>query len=326
MLNQMNKKISLIIPVYNTAKYLERCLESAVAQTYRNIEIICIDDGSTDGSGTIVDVFAERDGRVIAIHQENKGESNARNSGLKIASGDYIGFMDCDDWIEPDMYESLVAALEAENADMAIAGFYREFEETGKTRITVQNEKSVEPAAFNGKMLLRYLYERDSYRTFAYIWDKLYKREVIYNGKEGSILFDESIKLGGDVLYLAQCALNTSRAVYVDRTFYHYLQRADSGCHMPDLDRRQDNIRAYQIVKRIFEENQVEPFVLDLIKRILVYHSSNTAELAYELGSQEVLEKCQKLMKQYEKEYRMLNAGKADWIKRFENILQYKVI
>ena len=321
-----NKKVSLIIPVYNTAYYLRRCLESAVSQTYANMEIICVDDGSTDGSEKIVDEFAAGDERIIAIHQENRGESNARNSGLKIASGDYIGFMDCDDWIELDMYESLVAALEAEDADMAIAGFYREFEETGEPRITVQNEKEVEPKAFDGKMLLRYLYERDAYRTFAYIWDKLYKREIIYNGEDGPILFDESIKLGGDVLYLAQCALHTKRAVYVDRTFYHYLQRADSGCHMPDLDRRQDNIRAYQIVKKIFEEKQVEPFVLDLIKRILVYHSSNTAELAYELGSQQVLEECQKLMKQYEKEYRMLNAGKPDWIKRFENILQYKVL
>lgn len=320
-----NKKISLIIPVYNTVNYLGRCLESAVSQTYANMEIVCVDDGSTDGSEKIVDEFASRDNRVIVIHQVNKGESNARNTGLKVATGDYIGFMDCDDWIEPDMYEHLAKALEDENADMAIAGFYREFEETGEPRITVQNEKLVDPKAFDRQQLLRYLYERDAYRTFAYIWDKLYRREVIYDGPDGPILFDESIKLGGDVLYLAQCALNTGRAVYVDKTFYHYVQRADSGCHMPDLERRQDNIRAYQIVSRKFEENHVEPFVMDLIKRILVYHSSNTAELAYELGDRDVLEKCQHLMKQYEKEYRMLNANRPDWIKRFEDILQYKV-
>lgn len=321
----LNRKVSLIIPVYNTVKYLRRCLESAVSQTYENMEIICVDDGSTDGSEKIVDEFAARDGRVIAVHQENRGESNARNAGLRIASGDYIGFMDCDDWIEPDMYECLVRELEEAGADMAIAGFYREFEETGKTRIQVRNEKTVEPKAFDGEMLLRYLYERDSYRTFAYIWDKLYRKEIVCSVSDGPILFDESIQLGGDVLYLAECALRTKRAVYVDKTFYHYLQRGDSGCHMPDLNRREDNIRAYQIVRRKFEERQVEPFVLDLIKRILVYHSSNTAELAYELKDREVLARCQGLMKQYEEVYKSLNANKPEWIERFDAILEYGV-
>lgn len=321
----LNKKVSIIIPVYNTVNYLERCLQSAVSQTYRNLEIICVDDGSTDGSGRIVDEFAAKDDRIIVIHQINQGESNARNSGLRIASGDYIGFMDCDDWIEPDMYEALVKALEDEEADMAIAGFYREFEEVNKPRITVRNEKKVEPEAFDGKQLLRYLYERDAYRTFAYIWDKLYKREVIYGGSEDLILFDESMKLGGDVLYLAQCALNTKRAVYVDRTFYHYLQRDSSGCHVPDLTRKRDNIRAYRIVQKKFEEHNVEPLVMDFIKRILVYHSTYMAELAYELKDKSVLEEAQALMREYEKEYRRLNADKAEWIKRFEEILKYQI-
>ncbi len=159
-----DRKVSLIIPVYNTVNYLRRCLESAVSQTYKNMEIICVDDGSTDGSEKIVDEFAARDRRVVVVHQVNRGESHARNTGLRIASGDYIGFMDCDDWIEPDMYETLVRALEEAEADMAIAGFYREFEEAGKSRITVQNEKPVDPKAFDGEMLLRYLYERDSFK------------------------------------------------------------------------------------------------------------------------------------------------------------------
>ena len=301
-----DRKVSLIIPVYNTVNYLRRCLESAVSQTYKKMEIICVDDGSTDGSEKIVDEFAARDRRVVVVHQVNRGESHARNTGLRIASGDYIGFMDCDDWIEPDMYETLVRALEEAEADMAIAGFYREFEEAGKSRITVQNE-------------------RDSFRTFAYIWDKLYRREIVCGAFEGPIFFDESIKLGGDVLYLAECALRAKRAVYVDKTFYHYLQREDSGCHMPDLERREDNIRAYQIVRRKFEERQVEPFVLDLIKRILVYHSSNTAELACELRNGEVLARCQTLMKQYEEVYKRLNANKPEWIRRFDAILEYRV-
>ena len=89
-----SKKVSVIIPVYNTLNYLNRCLESVVSQTYQNMEIICIDDGSTDGSEKIVDEFAAKDKRIIAIHQKNRGESNARNTGLRTATGDYIGFMD----------------------------------------------------------------------------------------------------------------------------------------------------------------------------------------------------------------------------------------
>ncbi len=320
-----SKKVSLIVPVYNTKKYLRRCLESAVSQTYRNMEIICVDDGSTDGSGEIVDEFAARDSRVIAIHQKNSGESNARNNGLKISSGDYIGFMDCDDWIEPDMYECLAGALEQADADMAIAGFYREFEEAGKKRIEVQNEKAVVPTAFDGQQLLRYLYERDSYRAFAYIWDKLYKREIVCRTSGEMIFFDESIKLGGDVLYLAQCALNVKRAVYVEKSFYHYLQRTGSGCHMPDLARKQDNLRAYKIVSREFEECNVEPLVMDYIKRIIVYHSSYAAELAYKQQNRSMLKEFQELMHKYEKEYRRLNENRPDWIARFEKILQYKV-
>lgn len=195
----LNRKVSLIIPVYNTVKYLRRCLESAVSQTYENMEIICVDDGSTDGSEKIVDEFATRDGRVIAVHQENRGESNARNTGLRIASGDYIGFMDCDDWIEPDMYECLVRELEEAGADMAIAGFYQEFANDDQVNqsIAVQNEKTVDSKVFDGRQLLRYIYERNSYRAFAYMWNKLYKREIVCNDQSELFFFDESMKLGG---------------------------------------------------------------------------------------------------------------------------------
>ncbi len=320
-----DKKVSLIIPVYNTANYLRRCLESAVSQTYANMEIICVDDGSTDGSEKIVDEFARKDKRVIAIHQGNRGESNARNRGLKISGGDYIGFMDCDDWIEPDMYENLVAALEAKSADMAIAGFYQEFEDVDRECVEVKNEKPVEPKVFNKKMLLRYLYERDSYRAFAYMWDKLYKKEILYNDSGELILFDESMKLGGDVLYLAQSALNTKRAVYVEKSFYHYLQRVDSGFHIPDLARRKDHIRAYQMVEKEFEENNIEPLVIDFIKRMIAYNCSITAELAYRQQNKIILAECQEKMKKYEKEYRALNVHKPARIKQFEDILRYRI-
>ena len=103
----MNKLISIIIPVYNVEKYLEDCLNSVVNQTYKNLEIILIDDGSTDNSGKICDLYAKKDNRIVVIHKENAGVSSARNVGLKIAKGLYIGFVDPDDYIAEDMYEIL---------------------------------------------------------------------------------------------------------------------------------------------------------------------------------------------------------------------------
>ena len=148
----------MIIPIFNAREYLEKCLESAVSQDCENMEIICVDDGSTDGSGHILDDFARKYGKIVAIHQENGGESNARNRGLSAASGEYIGFMDCDDWIEPDMYSRLRDALETYDVDMAASGWSKEFPEQS---IVAGNRGQVKHGVINQKELLKYVYYRD---------------------------------------------------------------------------------------------------------------------------------------------------------------------
>lgn len=316
------KKVSLIIPVYNAEKYLEKCLESACNQTYQNMEIICVDDGSTDASGRIVDEFAARDARVVAIHQKNQGESAARNRGLQMASGECIGFMDCDDWIESDMYESLVGALEKEDADIAISGW---FKDTDKESITIKNEKEVEEKVFTRDKLLKYLYERDSYREFAYMWDKLYKREVLFDENGELILFDSQLILGGDVLYLGRVALNVKKAVYMDKTFYHYLQRQDSGCHTRDIEKRKHWLKAYFMLIDIYENNGIEKCVVDLLKRFLVYHSANVAQIAYEQSNAEGLLYCKEIIKKYKEEYQRLNQDKPERIDWLREILSYQL-
>lgn len=114
-----SKKISVIVPVYNVGEYLRQCVDSILSQTYSNLEIIAVNDGSTDGSGAILDEYREKDIRLIAIHQENQGVSAARNKGLDVATGDYIAFVDADDYIHPEMYEKLVKALEDNQADIS---------------------------------------------------------------------------------------------------------------------------------------------------------------------------------------------------------------
>ena len=117
------KKLSIIIPVFNVEEYLPKCIESVVNQTYDNLEILLINDGSTDNSGVICDNFAHKDERVKVVHKENGGLSAARNLGLSLATGHYIAFLDSDDYIDSEMYETLVDALENADADIAACGF-----------------------------------------------------------------------------------------------------------------------------------------------------------------------------------------------------------
>lgn len=316
------KKISLIIPIFNTQKYLEKCLRSAVNQDYKNIEIICVDDGSTDGSGYILDKFAEKYENIIAIHQKNGGESNARNRGLSVASGDYIGFMDCDDWIEPDMYSRLSDALEVYDVDMVASSWIKEFSEQS---IVVRNQGSVKAGVIYQDELLRYVYYRDQYQGLAYIWDKLYKREVLYGKDDDFLKFDENLKLGGDIFYLAQILMRVKSAVYIDESFYHYRQRMESGSHSQNVRKRIDSLVAYDYVIQLFHENLVDEEVLKLVKRFQVYHSTNIAEIAFQNCDRAALSICHNYMMRYQKEYIETNQTYKDRIERFYKILDYEV-
>ena len=123
----MSDKISIIVPIYNVKKYIQQCVESLINQTYKNLEIILIDDGSTDGCGELCDEFGKKDQRIHVIHKQNGGLSDARNKGIDVASGDYIGFVDSDDWISHNMYEKMLSSLKSVNADIAVCGWVEEF-------------------------------------------------------------------------------------------------------------------------------------------------------------------------------------------------------
>ena len=316
------RKISLIIPVYNTREYLEKCLESAVSQDYGNMEIICVDDGSSDGSGQILDRFAKECGNIIAIHQRNGGESNARNRGLAAASGDYIGFMDCDDWIETGMYSELCDALESYDVDMAASGWVKEF--PGQS-IVVRNQGQVRHGVIEQGELLEYVYHRDKYQGFAYIWNKLYKREALYDKRRDFLKFDENLRLGGDILYLAQILMNVKSAVYMDESFYHYRQRDESGSHSRNVEARLDSLRAYDYVIDLFQEHHIEEEVLKLVKRFQVYHSTNIAEIAFQNRDKKALDACHRYMRRYKEEYIETNQEHAERIARFYHILEYQI-
>jgi len=313
------KTISVIIPVYNTEKELPKCLKSICDQTYKDLEIICIDDGSTDGSSQVLDEFSMKDNRIKVVHQKNGGESNARNTGLKMASGEYIAFCDCDDWIDTDMYEILARELNCENIDMVGGSWYKE---TDAYSQEIRNQLPVNNAAFTREELLKYLYKRDSYRGFAYMWNKLYKREILKDKFGNLLLFHEDLRLGGDVLYLAEAALNIKKGKYIDRAFYHYYQRSESGCHTKDVDKLQDWLKAYELVLQRFGEERIDDETIDYVKRFLAYHSSNVVEVAAEQGQEKAKKKFQGLMRKYEQEYVSLNMQYPERIKRYQELLE----
>ena len=145
-------KISIIVPVYNVEKYLEKCVRSILAQTFTDFELILVDDGSPDSSGAMCDQFAEQDQRVKVIHKENGGLSDARNAGIEIATGEYLGFVDSDDYIADDMYELLYTNIVKEDADLSICGIYDVYE--GKEPVEKQQQYIVLDKVAAMKMIL----------------------------------------------------------------------------------------------------------------------------------------------------------------------------
>lgn len=206
-------KVSVIIPVYNAKEYLHRCLDSVCNQTLKDIEIICVDDCSTDNSYEILQEYANKYSNLKAIHLEkNGGESVARNAGLEIVKGEYIGFVDNDDKIDLDFYEKLYAKAKDENADIA-KGETIEIGYNGEINLGSINKEIRE----NDNNLLFFTY---------HWWTAIYKHSTI---KENAINFIEGYSLGGDVLFLNEFLLKARSITLVDNALYHYYRREDSG-------------------------------------------------------------------------------------------------
>ena len=243
----MDPLVSIIIPVYNVEKYLDKCIASVVGQTYQNLQIILVDDGSTDRSPAICDDWKERDSRITVVHQPNGGLSRARNAGLKLATGEFVGFVDSDDWIEPNMFETLLSALLETNADIAVGGF-EGFTEDSKS-ITYAQPKSSERSLYSTEETLkRLLLLRGFIRNF--VWNKLYKRTVL-----SDIAFPEG-RLYEDVTWTAQVIGNAKSVVCVNQIFYHYIHRHDSLSHDDQ-----------QFVRRLQDELELTEQRLDYIHR-----------------------------------------------------------
>ena len=213
----MGSKISVIVPVYNVEKYLSRCVDSILGQTFSDLEVILVNDGSGDSSGSICDSYAAKDSRIRVIHKENGGLSSARNAGIDAASGEYLAFVDSDDWIEPEMYETMLALTEKYGADLVCGGRYDVDGGTGERTVGLcpVKEESISPEEMVGRI---FLWEGcDSSAC-----DKLYHRSLFetFRYPEG--------KVCEDVPTTYKIVLKAGSVALCDKTFYNYYHRPDS--------------------------------------------------------------------------------------------------
>ncbi len=214
--------ISIIVPVYKTEKYLPQCIESILKQTYENLEILLIDDGSPDRCGDICDEYAAKDSRIKVIHQPNKGVSAARNAGLDCATGTYVGFVDADDWIEPDMYEKLHDWMKNEDVRIIGCGWITYFQGIERWFESVYSK----PIRLKGEALISQLLLRGYFKGV--LWNKLIDRRLI---DEYSIRLDEDLFYNEDELFLLRCAIASGEAYYLPKPFYHYRVHNASAVH-----------------------------------------------------------------------------------------------
>lgn len=204
--------ISIIVAVYNIKEYLPRCVDSILAQTYKNLEIILVDDGSTDGSGKICDDYAMSEERIQVVHKKNGGLSDARNAGLEVAKGDYIGFVDGDDWIEPGMYCAMYEACEGEHAQIAVCR-YKQITKSGVIDASTNNSVSLSKA----EALEIYVCGDERYLIYNSVWSKLFSAKLIFGMR-----FPVG-KNSEDIMFTTKAFCKMERLVYLDTAYYNYV-------------------------------------------------------------------------------------------------------
>ena len=230
----MSALISVIVPVYKVEPYLDRCVQSIVDQTYKNLEIILVDDGSPDNCPAICDAWAKRDSRIRVIYKFNGGLSDARNAGMSAATGEYIAFVDSDDWIAPEMLERLSVALVRDGSDIAACAVMMVWEdETPDRLLTVQTNRVLDRYEAQKALLEETLLKQP-------VWYKLYRRELIRD-----IPFEVG-KFHEDVFWSYQAVGNADKVSIIDYIGYYYTQRADSIMGAGYSLRRLDVVEAYE--------------------------------------------------------------------------------
>lgn len=231
-----NELVSVIVPAYNTESYIEKCLYALKTQTYKNIEIIVIDDGSTDGTSKICERYSENDERFIFVKKQNTGVSDTRNLGIHKAHGKYIVFVDSDDFVSASYIETLVHGIERYNVQMACVEYkiVRENDE-------IDHCKGKNDILMNSMQAIDCLCDSNSFQ--GYLWNKVFIKDVICRN---NISFEQNVAIWEDMLFCLQYLKCISQVVYIPKTVYYYVQRSESAMNDVRIWERHTHVMALE--------------------------------------------------------------------------------
>lgn len=271
-------KVSVVVPVYNVEEYLEECLLSILNQTLSDIEVICVDDGSVDRSADILKEYAKKDNRIKIITQQNGKQGKARNAGVEISSGEYIGFVDSDDYIQANFYETLYNAAKKHNADIACTNIYRKRKTLGSYKIKYEKEEVFEN--IEDKMSAAYV------PSYNYVWNKIYKKDALI---KSGVKFVEGMFFE-DIEYTIKVLYYLNKMVTVPNTGYIYRESNVSTVKKLVCDKKQDDLvkaktsminfaqsNGIKIDKkfRLIKKSEIKLFGIKILK---IYYWKNEAE------------------------------------------------
>ena len=273
------RKVSVIIPIYNTEEYLARCLNSVINNTYPNLEIICVNDGSTDNSREILAEFEKKDNRIKVIDEKNQGVSKARNTGLRNATGDYIAFIDSDDWVHAQYFEILLKNTGDE--DIIIGQYIRVSDYKADKKVEKFGKKYINS--------LTELFFNEHIRK--YVCGRIYKRNTVEK-----LYFPENIKLGEDTIYNVTLMSNSSnlKVLLVDFPLYYYFDRNDSAVHILPVSVYLEKAEWY--IQNAGKNKRPDFFLIEALQTILIYRY-----IGYILKDQKVLKIAQNILRQCRK-------------------------
>lgn len=293
------KQISIIVPIYNVEKYLDKCVMSILGQTFKNFELILIDDGSQDSSGAICDSYLKKDSRIKVIHKKNGGLSSARNEGLKIAKSKYVAFIDSDDWIENNMYEKLYNIAEQNDADIVQCKYVKADDENVKKDIQADGNINF----ISNIEALENLYN-ERYIETVVTWNKIYKRLLFEN-----IQFPEG-KIHEDEFTVYKILYKAKKIALLDEGLYYYRQNPNSIMNREFNIRRLDILEALNERGKFFELIGNEKLIYENIKK---YESDLKA---YYFKCEKCIENIDNTLKEIKKIYNSI----------FFNYIKYKQI
>lgn len=262
----MQPTVSIVIPVYNSAKYLRQCLDSVVHQTYTNLQILCVDDCSRDDSWLILQEYAAADPRFCIFQKENEGVSLARNYALDRAEGGYLLFLDSDDWMDPETCEKAVQAAEKSQADVILWSYIRESEKDSQKKIIYEEDRLFDRQAVRDQIYRRMagaygeeLSQPENADVLCTVWGKLYRRELI---EDNHIRFYDIRKIGTheDGLFNLHTFAHVNKAIFLNQYFYHYRRDNNASltmAHNPNLRRQREVL--YDLMWQYISVNEPDP-------------------------------------------------------------------